>query len=245
MKPVAIFRHTQTEGPGYFATFLDSRSLPWQLIAIDAGERVPDNASAFAGICLMGGPMSVNDPLPWLQPLCNLIRDADRRGLPVIGHCLGGQLISKAFGGHVTRSPVKEIGWGSARAEANDSARRWIGDCLSARDGVATVFQWHGETFSLPAGAQRIFTNEFCANQAFVLGRHLALQCHIEMVPELIACWCRSWPDEVAGVEPLPRSVQTPEVMQAQMHERIPAMRKLADRLYSVWIEGLEGISAL
>ncbi|MBL8412882.1 MAG: type 1 glutamine amidotransferase [Propionivibrio sp.] len=239
MKPIAIFRHTKTEGPGYFATFLDLHSIPWQLIAIDRGETVPVHVGEFSGLCLMGGPMSVNDSLPWIEPLCALIRDADASGLPVIGHCLGGQLISKALGGHITRSPVKEIGWGNAGAENNDSARHWLGESLD-QSGVATVFQWHGETFSIPPGAQRILTNPFCANQMFTRGLHLAMQCHVEMTIEMISEWCKSWPAEVEGLDPLPLTVQTPEQMLAQGQDRLPAMRQLAEHLYSVWIRGLK-----
>jgi GMP synthase-like glutamine amidotransferase len=240
MKPIAIFRHTNTEGPGYFATFLEHRSIPWQLIAIDKGEAVPLGADAFSGVCLMGGPMSVNDPLPWIDEVCTLVRDADAKGIPVVGHCLGGQLISKALGGRVTRSPNREIGWGAARAEQNDGARRWLGDWLAENGGAATVFQWHGETFSLPPGAQRILTNDFCANQAFTLRSHLAMQCHVEMTPEMIDAWCESWRAEVDGLDALPAAVQTPEQMRAETPLRLPAMRRLADQLYSVWIGGLQ-----
>ena len=240
MKPIAIFRHTKTEGPGYFATFLDQRSIPWQLIAIDRDEAVPARADEFAGLCLMGGPMSVNDPLPWIEQVGALIRDADAKGIPVIGHCLGGQLMSKALGGCITRSPVKEIGWGTAQAEDNDSARRWLGNWLGESAGVATVFQWHGETFSIPHGAQRILTNPFCANQGFVLGPHLAMQCHVEMTTDMIDEWCLSWPAEVSGLDQLPSTVQTPEQMQAEATNRLPAMRRLADQLYTVWIGGLK-----
>lgn len=239
MKPIAIFRHAKTEGPGYFATFLDLHSIPWQLIAIDRGETVPAHAGEFSGVCLMGGPMSVNDPLPWIDPLCALIRDSDAIGIPVIGHCLGGQLISKALGGRITRNPVKEIGWGNACAENNDSARQWLHDYLDPGD-LATVFQWHGETFSLPSGAQRIMTNQFCPNQMFAYGLNLAMQCHVEMTPEMIDVWCKSWPAEAAGLDPLPLTVQTPQQMLAQVQDRLPAMRQLADQLYSVWIRGLE-----
>ena len=69
MKPIAIFRHTPSEGPGYLIDFLNARNLPWQLIRIDAGEPVPANASQFSGLVFMGGPMSVNDPLPWIHEL--------------------------------------------------------------------------------------------------------------------------------------------------------------------------------
>jgi len=245
MKPVAIVRHAKTEGPGYFATFLELRSIPWQLIAIDRGDAVPGRADTFSGLCLMGGPMSVNDPLPWIADECALIRDAVAESVPVLGHCLGGQLISRALGGQVAPNPVKEIGWGKARAEtgagnAAGELSRWLGAWLDATTGLADVFQWHGETFSLPADAQRLLTNEYCANQAFVLGPHLALQCHVEMTPEMIAQWCAGWPAEVQGLEPLPPCVQTPQQMLAETADRLPAMRRLADQLYSVWSGGLK-----
>ena len=183
--------------------------------------------------------MSVNDPLPWIAEECALIREAAEKNIPVIGHCLGGQLMSKALGGEITKNPVKEIGWGGARPEANDVARRWFGELTDE----ATVFQWHGETFSLPPGATRILGNGYCTNQMFALGPHLGMQCHVEMTPEMIARWCQDWEKEVAevaGLATLPPPVQTPRQMQAETPARLPAMRRLADRLYSVWLAGLK-----
>jgi GMP synthase-like glutamine amidotransferase len=240
MKPVAIFRHFKTEGPGYFATFLERHSIPWQLIAIDQGETLPATPDPYSGIALLGGPMSVNDPLPWIAPLCALLRAAIAKDIPVIGHCLGAQLMSKALGGRITPSPSKEIGWGRVRSEDNASARRWLGDWLAGSRGEAGVFQWHGETFSIPAGAERLFSSPFCDNQMFALGPHLAMQCHVEMSAAMIEEWCSSWPAEVRGLEPLPASVQTPEQMLKEAPERLLRMRQLADQLYSVWINGLE-----
>lgn len=242
MKPVAIFRHTATEGPGYFATFLQAHSIPFKLIAVDRGDAVPVRPDDFSGLCFMGGPMSVNDPLPWIDETCALIRAAVQQGIPVIGHCLGGQLMSKALGGTVSRNPVKELGWGEAAAEVSEATRRWLGDMC--RQDPFAVFQWHGETFSLPAGASRLLTNDYCANQAFVLGPHLALQCHVEMTPEMIATWCEDWPSEVANMATLPPPVQTPPQMQTEITARLPAMRALADRLYTVWTAGLAHESA-
>ncbi|WP_298398915.1 type 1 glutamine amidotransferase [uncultured Azonexus sp.] len=235
MKPVAIFRHSPTEGPGYFAIFLEQQGIPWTLIAIDEGEAVPVSAEDYAGLCFMGGPMSVNDPLPWIAPVCALIRDAVARDIPVIGHCLGGQLISKALGGQVTRNPVKEIGWGTADAQDDATARHWLGE-LAGRTG--TVFQWHGETFSIPPGATRLFGNAYCANQMYVLGPHLGMQCHVEMTPEMIATWCEQWADEALSVADQP-SAQTPAEMQAGIAAQLPVMRQLSEQLYSVWIKGL------
>ncbi|MBI4291783.1 MAG: type 1 glutamine amidotransferase [Betaproteobacteria bacterium] len=234
MKPVAIFRHSATEGPGYFATVLDAHRIPWRLTKIDAGEPVPEEPQAFSGLCFMGGPMSVNDDLPWIAPVLDLIRAAVRSEIPVIGHCLGGQLMAKALGGLVSRNPVKEIGWGTARAVEGDAAQRWLGEL---REFLA--FHWHGETFSIPTGAARILESPFCANQAFALGPHLALQCHVEMTPELIRAWCRDWDKEVAALAKLTPSVQTPAQIIEDIEPRVRDLNAVADRLYARWIEGL------
>ena len=235
MLPVAIFRHAPVEGPGYFAIFLEQHGIPWRLIAIDAGETVPPAVDGFSGLCFMGGPMSVNDPLPWIESVCALIRGAVARDVPVIGHCLGGQLMSKALGGEVTRNPVREIGWGTAGGEDNAIARHWLG---SFAGNPGTVFHWHGETFSIPHGATRLLASTHCANQMFAIGPHLAMQCHVEMTPEMIAAWCAQWGDEVLARADRP-SVQLPEVMKQEIPERLPAMRQLSEQLYSVWIQGL------
>jgi len=206
------------------------------LIALDEGAAVPTSADGYAGLCFMGGPMSVNDPLPWIPQICTLIRDAVAKNIPVIGHCLGGQLISKALGGEITRNPVKEIGWGAVEGADDAIARDWLGE-FSGKP--STVFQWHGETFSIPAGATRLFANTYCGNQMFVLGPHLGMQCHVEMTPEMIATWCEQWADEALAVVDH-ASVQTPEIMQAEITEHLPVMRQLSEQLYSVWIKGLQ-----
>ena len=175
MKPIAIFRHNPGEGPGYFATFLDRHSLPWKLFKVDEGVSPPPTSGGFSGLCFMGGPMSVNDDLPWIQTTLQLIRAADTAGVPVIGHCLGGQLMARAFGGTVTGNPVKEIGWGTVEATPDAAATEWLGDTARFE-----AFHWHGETFSIPPGATRILQSAHCANQAFVRGPHLGLQCHVE-----------------------------------------------------------------
>jgi GMP synthase-like glutamine amidotransferase len=236
MRPVAIFRHSPTEGPGYFAIFLEQQGIPWKLIAVDEGEAVPVTVDGFSGLCFMGGPMSVNDPLPWIAPICALIRDAVGKNVPVIGHCLGGQLMSKALGGEVNKNPVKEIGWGTANATDSVIARHWLGDFA---EKTATVFQWHGETFSIPVSATRLLASSHCNNQMFALGPHLGMQCHVEMTPEMIATWCGQWADEaIAAADHA--SVQLPETMQADISRHLPTMRQLSEQLYSVWIKGLQ-----
>lgn len=235
MLPVAIFRHSPGEGPGYFAQFLENHGIPWVLIAVDAGQPVPTSTAEFSGLCFMGGPMSVNDPLPWIEPVCELIRQAVKNDIPVIGHCLGGQLMSKALGGTIGRNPVKEIGWCSGMLENSAVAKAWLGELANR---AHTLFQWHGETFTLPAGSTRLAASGVCANQIFALGPHLGLQCHVEMTPEMIQNWCTQWGDECAELPAAP-SIQRPEVMLSEITQHLPALRSLADQLYGHWIQGL------
>ncbi len=233
MKPVAIFRHSPTEGPGYFATYLDSRGVPWRLIAVDRGEAVPADPGAFSALVFMGGPMSVNDPLPWIPPVLELIRYGTAQDIPVLGHCLGGQLISKALGGTVRRNPVKEIGWGEIQIAEHPVARDWFGPDIESFES----FHWHGETFSIPPGAVRIMGNRHCENQGFVIGKNLGMQCHVEMTEELIQTWCKNDGGEIVA-SPGP-AVQAPEQMTQGMKEKLAALRAVAARLYDRWMKGV------
>lgn len=235
MKPVAIFRHSPTEGPGYFATYLDARGIPWRLIAVDRGESVPANPDAFSGVVFMGGPMSVNDDLPWIPGVVALIRAGVAADVPVLGHCLGGQLMSKALGGKVGRNPVKEIGWGEIQVADNPVAHEWFGPDLRHFES----FHWHGETFTIPEGAVRIMGNRNCENQGFVAGKSLGMQCHVEMTEQLIDSWCESGAEEIADSKASP-AVQSADQMKEKAKERLAAMRRVADRLYDRWSKGLK-----
>jgi GMP synthase-like glutamine amidotransferase len=233
MKPVAIFRASSTEGPGYFATYLERRSIPWQLVKLDAGEAVPRDARKFAGLVFMGGPMSVNHELPWIAPALELVRDAVRKDVPVLGHCLGGQLIAKALGGAVRAAPVKEIGWGEVRIADNEVAREWLGE-LQAFES----FHWHGETFGIPPGATRVMHNAHCENQAFALGRHFGMQCHVEMTEDLVTSWLASGADEIRSSAASP-AVQRPDEIARELQPRLAALNDVANRIYDRWTEGL------
>jgi GMP synthase-like glutamine amidotransferase len=233
MKPVAIFRSARTEGPGYFATYLERRSIEWKLVALDQGEAVPRDARLFSGLVFMGGPMSVNDDLPWIIPALELVRDAVRKDVPVLGHCLGGQLMSKAFGGDVTANRVKEIGWGEVRVADNGLAREWFGE-LQAFE----TFHWHGETFSIPPGATRVLENGHCMNQAFAIGKHFGMQCHVEMTEELIRAWLRGGADEMKAASQSP-AVQPAAEIERDMPARLERLHRVADRIYDRWTAGL------
>ena len=233
MKPVGIVTTTPTEGPGYFASFLERKAVPSTRLAMDRNDAVPKEAREFSGLVFMGGPMSVNDDLPWIARVLDLIRAAARDDVPTLGHCLGGQLISKALGGVVTRNPVPEIGWGEVRVEDNGVARQWFGDAADFES-----FHWHGETFTIPPGATRVLSSAHCTNQGFALGKHLGLQCHVEMTEEMVQAWCRDGAAEIKQGCASP-GVQQAKEIQRDLAARIERLHVVAAGVYDRWLEGL------
>ena len=236
MKPVAIFRYAKTEGPGHFATFLSEHGLPWTLVRLDENEPVPRTCGEFSGLGFMGGPMSANDEYPWTQPVLDLMRRAVRDGVPVIGHCLGGQMLARALGGTVTRSPVKEIGWIPVQIEDKPLAREWFGDLRRFQ-----AFEWHEDVFTVPPGGERILAGTHCPNQAYVVdARHLGMQCHVEVDAGMIETWCRIGIGDIDQNVGLSPAVQDAAAIQLAIPENLPTLTGTASRLYAKWITNLK-----
>jgi GMP synthase-like glutamine amidotransferase len=232
MKPVVVFRHAQCEGAGYLGVFLNQERIPWQEVRIDLGEKIPKEVSRYSGLVFMGGPMSVNDDLPWIPHAIGLIQQAFKYDVPVIGHCLGGQLMSKALGASVTKNPVEEIGWGALHVDENVDAKKWFGNTKQFLG-----FHWHGETFALPSGAKRLLFSQYCDNQAYAIGKHLAMQCHVEMTDELVRKWYQCWSSQIESS--LSPAVQTKHEMLENLSVRINQLNQQAHALYAKWVMGL------
>ncbi len=230
MNPVLIFRHIECEGPGYLADFLNRQKIPFNVVCIDQNDPIPEQIDNISGLVLMGGSMSVNDDLPWIEPELNLIRDAVKKNLPVLGHCLGGQLISKALGGSISKNPIKEIGWHYVEQINNDQAKTW----LTSVPTHFEAFHWHGETFSVPDGATPILKSEQCENQAFCIHNTLALQCHIEMTADMVAQWVGLYSHEL---DETGSHIQTANEILASLQSRVNAMQAIADCVYTRWVE--------
>ena len=137
--------------------------------------------------------MSVNDPLPWVDAELRLIRQAQQADLPVLGHCLGGQLIAKALGATVQANAVREIGWHAVQQSASSSP--W----LAGLPVSFAAFHWHGETFGIPEGAVHLLESQWCRHQAFSCGRILALQFHVEMTEAMVKEWANLYREELAN----------------------------------------------
>ncbi len=238
MKPIIIFRNVEHEGPGYLGEILTEKNIPWQIANTHDLESLPSSILSYSGVVLMGGPMSVNDDLAWIASVLSLIKEAYTADIPLLGHCLGGQLISKALGGIVTQGTVKEIGWGEVAVSQNEVAQYWFGEIESFNS-----FHWHGETFSLPPNAVHLLASPYCQNQAYAIGKHLAFQTHIEVTAEMVLSWCDIGEDELAEAAASPldlnRGVQQSNAMQESLPLHCFFLNKVAKQVYGQWIKGL------
>jgi GMP synthase-like glutamine amidotransferase len=233
VKSVAVIQHVANDGPSYFATWLKQRGVPLQVFHMYCGDSLPADINAHSGLCILGGPMSANDPVPYFDKLRQMVRDAIQLDVPVIGHCLGGQLMSRALGGTVQASDNVEIGWGDLQT-THPAASEWIGSLTPLR-----LFQWHSESFTIPPGATQILRGQHCVNQAFVLGgRHLGMQFHCEVDAVKVQEWL------LAGAVEMQHST-SPAVGDAQailrtLDKDIAHSQHIASRLYSRWAIALK-----
>jgi GMP synthase (glutamine-hydrolysing) len=232
MKPVLILQNLSSDGPAYLGLWLQRQGVAVDVRDSESGHAFPRDMGEHGALAVLGGAMSANDPLPSLRQAENLIRDAMQRGCPVIGHCLGGQLMARALGAAVTRAAVPEIGWQPWQVAPSASARWWFGD-----DPPSHVMQWHVDTFALPNGAELLASSPACPHQAFAIGPHLAMQFHVEVDADKLMRWTD---DSSAGwLEQQRRhagSVQGAAHIRASAADHLAAQQRLADRVYSHWL---------
>jgi GMP synthase-like glutamine amidotransferase len=226
---IAILQNNTDDGPAYLATWLRQRNIAFDVFDFERGDEAPASLADYAGLAILGGVMSVNDDLPSLRQAEVLIREARTAGKPVIGHCLGGQLIAKALGATVGASPNIEIGWWPMQTTDSAAARAWFGEFAGS---TPTVIQWHYESFAVPAAAELIGSSDACPQQAFAIDTLLAMQFHVEIDAAKHALWLSASQRELARLPGEPY-VQTASVMAAQMANRLTESQKLADAIYS------------
>jgi len=231
MKPIRIFRHEDWIQPGRLEEYLAAQNIPWEIVCIDRGDQVPQRFDDISGLVFLGGTMSVNDGHPWLQEEMKLIQAAAAQQVPMLGHCMGSQLIAKALGGAVGPMANKEIGWFDVRKHDNPIAQQW----LQAVPDPCEIFIWHHEAFSLPPGAMPLYSSEFCPEQAYALDNIVATVAHPEVTVAMMEEWLRVYGYDI---EPTSASIQPIERVRDRLAERCSTMHSLfTDRLYDAWLD--------
>lgn len=196
---VLVIQHAESETMGLLEPFCRELGIAWHLCRPYAGEPVPPATQPYQGVIVMGGPMNVeeNERYPFLAEEVRLLQSALRRQVPVLGICLGAQLLAKAAGAEVFHGPAPEIGWFPVQlTEQGQQDPLWTG-----LPTEFVTFHWHGDTFDLPPKAIHLASSQQYAHQAFRLGEQAyGIQFHLEITPELVQRWVAESPQ----VEPAP-----------------------------------------
>jgi len=231
MLPVLILQHQIPERAAYLTTWLDQHGILYETRNAGAGEEFPASIEPYAAMAVMGGGMSANDPLLSNRQAEILILQAVLRNRPVIGHCLGGQLMSRALGATIGTSPQPEIGWHAIQYQDNHTVTHWFG-----LDPTPTVIQWHYDAFAVPPGAVRLAGSQACPNQAWAMGPHLAMQFHIEMDDTKAREWAADedplWAEARAKYD----TVQDSDAIVAGIGPHLAQHQRTADHIYRTWL---------
>ena len=236
MAKIYVLQHHPVENLGNIAAALEGAALAWHYLHVNDGQPVPASMKGAGGLIVMGGPMGVyqTDRYPWLRDEMHLIEDAMKLNLPVLGVCLGAQILAAALGAKVDRNPAgKEIGWHPIRL--SDSAK----DDRLMRGLPATItpFHWHGDIFDLPAGATSLASSERTPCQAFRHGdKTYGFQFHFEVTRDGVAAMAAAFAKELVR-ENIPA-----DRMIAQAGEFIPALEKVSDTVFSRWAAPVQGV---
>lgn len=233
---VVCLQHVDFEGPAAIGAWAEERGLGLACVKLHQGV-TPPSLEQVGMLVVMGGPMSVNDESrhAWLREEKVYVESAIRSGKPVLGVCLGAQMIADVLGARVYRNPEREIGWFPVtRIDTVDAQR-----ALAGFPERLTAFHWHGETFDLPAGAVHVARSEACRNQAFVYGtRVVGLQFHLEMGRDDIRRLAANCPGDLVGgrfVQPADRIMDNDN-----SHETGRVLREMLDAITEEMRDGSE-----
>jgi GMP synthase-like glutamine amidotransferase len=188
---VLIVKNVLSEGPGTIEDFLRQQAIPYRILEMHAGDAVPSHDS-FSHLVVLGGPMAVYEmsQYPYLVRETALIEEAIRAEKPVLGVCLGAQMLAHVLGARVYAGGKKEIGWYEVSITDEGMKDPFFSGLSVDGKAKAQVFQWHGDTFDLPWGAARLASSDLYPNQAFRYGSAVyALQFHIEVTPKIVREW--------------------------------------------------------
>jgi GMP synthase-like glutamine amidotransferase len=219
MSDVLLVQNTRIEGSGYLGELLQKDGF--EITSVNAKhEKLPDRD--FSLVVVLGAPESANDDLPYLQAEQKLIKNSVEKDIPVLGICLGSQLIAKTFGAKVYSGPKKEIGF------YNDLKVSDVSSFFSGFQNPFTVFHWHGDTFDLPEGATRLASSEHYPNQAFQYKSAVGLQFHLEVNEEMVNLWLDNTEDKLQKIPYI-----DPKKIRLEINENISIVKSNMKNFYN------------
>jgi GMP synthase-like glutamine amidotransferase len=232
MKPVLIFSHVECEPLGYLVKILQRLNYPHQQLYLLEDINITTNLDNCAGLVFLGGAGDVNQPTEWMQKEIEIIKLADVMEIPILGICLGAQLMSKAFGGDVWLSPQMEVGWHEVQLLPSQQKHPWLKNI----DERFMAFHWHAHEFSPPAGAISIAGSTCTECQGFIYKRHLAIQFHLEMTEVIILELLERYADDLDDPS---NCVQQIEEIKQDLSTRCKQAFSIADVLFKRWFKAL------
>lgn len=191
---ILVIKHIAIEGPGIIADFFQDHKWQIKIVELQEGDWLPNKFSDIEAIIVLGGPMNVGeeDKYPFLKNEDAFIRQALKEEVPLLGICLGAQLLAKAAGAAVTKAREKELGWCQVALTDSGAQEPLFKNIAKSFD----VFQWHEDTFDLPDSATLLASSSVCPNQAFKLGKNAyGLQFHIEVTSVMVQSWVKEYLD--------------------------------------------------
>ncbi|MBT6175914.1 MAG: C26 family cysteine hydrolase domain-containing family [Deltaproteobacteria bacterium] len=233
MKKVLVFQHVPYEILGTLDPLL--RAAGYRIRYVNFG-REPDaepDIEKYQGLVVLGGPMNVDmvEKYPHLKTEVRLIKRAMEQGIPILGICLGAQLIAKTLGAKVSKNPEKEIGWydiSLTDAGKDDPLMRHL-------EGTRSIFEWHSDTFGLPEGAVHLASGTSCVNQAFRYGDNVyGFQFHMEVDQPLVERWLNTpvYQAEIAQTD----GKIVPDRIREQTQEKIGDLNKLSTEVFGEFL---------
>ncbi len=230
MEDIFVFQHDPLEELGVFTPVLEKHSLSFRYVRLFQEEMPTEDWEKVRALVILGGPMSVQEEAqyPFLKWEKTIIRTALKEGIPLLGICLGAQLIAAAAGAQVYRGNFKEIGWYPVSITAEGQMDSTVGYLPEK----PVVFQWHGEGFDLPRGAQRLAFSLHYDNQAFRMGKNVyGLQFHLEVTPAMIERWLNQNDKELAQIPYI-----SPDKIRADTGSYAQTLRHYGERFFQEFI---------
>jgi GMP synthase-like glutamine amidotransferase len=232
MATCLVVQHVEPEGPYAIATALSAEHVAIDIRQVFAHDLLPDNLDGFDALVVMGGPMSAasDDHFPTRRAELALLAEALRRDLPILGVCLGAQLLAAAAGGHVFRGHGGlEVGWGSVTLVDTTTDALFGG-----LPEVLNVLHWHGDTYALPEDATRLASNDRYTEQAFRVGESAwGLQFHLEVDETAVRSFVAAFPEEVlaGGSTPDALNAETPDALAQLEYDRDRVLARFAEHV--------------